>query len=97
MPEPVAQAHPVKRVDRGSAPLSCPHAPVEQAQRDVVRRVQVIEQVEMLEHEAQPTCPDPRQLDVGEGGDLFPADPHAAAGRSLQRPGHVQKGRLPRA
>jgi hypothetical protein len=70
---------------------------VEQAKRDVLHRVEVVEQMERLEDEAEAARPDPGQLGVGQARYLFPGDGDGAARRALQRARHVQQGRLARA
>ena len=95
--EPAAEPDPVERGDRGGPPPPGRHAPVEQAERHVLHRVQVVEQVELLEDEAEPAGAEPGQRGVGEPGDLLAADPDAAAGRPFQRARHVQQRGLARA
>ena len=56
------------------SPLGDPAAPVEQAVGDVVEHAEPVEQEELLEHEAQPPGPQPRQLFVGHGRGVLPGD-----------------------
>ena len=70
---------------------------VEQAERHVLHRVQVVEQVELLEDEAETAGAQPGHGGVGKAGDLLAADPHAAPRRPFQRARDVQQRCLARA
>jgi hypothetical protein len=56
----------------------------------------VVEQVELLEDEADPAGADRGEPGVGHPFDVLPADADPAAVRPLQGPGHVQQGALAR-
>ena len=71
-----------------------PPAPVEQAVGDVVEHAEAIEEEELLEHEAQAPGPQTRQLGVGHGRGVLPADADHPAGGPLQGAHYVQEGAL---
>src|SRR5262249_50237246 len=96
VPEPVAEPDPVKRRDRGGTTVAGPHAPAEQADRHRLHRVQLVEQVELLEDETAAARAQAGQFRVGQPGPLLAADPDAAAGWPFERSRHVQQRRLAR-
>jgi hypothetical protein len=91
----VPKADPVQRAAGGQPPPAHGAAAVQQAERDVVHRVQVIEQEELLEHEPQPVPAHRGQLGVGQRGHLAPGDPDHAAGRFSSVPRTCSRVDLP--
>ena len=94
--EPAGPARPGPGRDRRGPPVACPRAPVEQAERHVLHRVEMVEQVELLEDEAKAARADPGQLSVGQRW-IPPAPPIVTlprVGRSSV-PRHVQDVVLP--
>ena len=92
--EPVPEPHPLQRPDgrrRRRQPGAA--APVEQPERYIVYRVDGVEQVELLEHEAEPVPADRRQPASGQGSHVPRAgDPDRTAGGPFQGAEDVQQG-----
>ena len=93
----VAEPDAVERRGRRPAALAGGGAGVEQAVGDVLQRAVGLQQVELLEDEADATRPERRQVAVGGAGDVGPGDPHEPAGRPFQGAHDVQQRRLARA
>ena len=93
-----AEADPLERA-AAPAPGARPqrHAAVEQAGGHVVERGQPVEQVELLEHEADAPAPQRRQLAVARGAPTSCAgDAHRARRRPVERADEVEQRRLAR-
>ena len=69
----------------------------EQAVGDVLECAVGLDQVELLEDEADATRPERRQVALGGAGDVSPGDPHEPSGRPFQGSHDVQQRRLARA
>src|ERR1051325_7443282 len=69
---------------------------VAQRDVDVVEDVEVGDEVEALEDEADVLIADPRHLPVGEAADVLAVEMVRAAVKDVEQPGDVEEGRLPR-
>jgi hypothetical protein len=93
--QPVAEAD---RVDHRGQPflIGLPAGQVE-GKRDVLERGQGRDQVERLEHEADPVAAEVGQLLLRQGGQVDLTEQHLAVRRLVQPGETVQQRRLPRA
>src|SRR6185437_5097319 len=93
----VAEAELLETLQAGDACLPGGHAVQFERQRDVLRRGQPRQQVEILEHVADRAAPQPGPVVARHRAQLLAADPDLAAARLLQAPGDGQQGGLARA
>ena len=97
MPEPVPEADPLQGFLGGQPPLAGAAAAVEQAERHVAHRIEMVEEEELLEDEAEAVPAQRGQLSVGQAGHVLSGHPGHPGARSFQRPEDVQQGGLARA
>ena len=71
------------------------HPGVEQPAGDVLQRGQALDEVELLEHEADPPPAERGEPSVAEAADVVAVDAHGPRGRSLQGADDVDQRRLP--
>ena len=93
----LGQAEPLQRLERRGPGLAAGHPVQLERQRDVLRRGQPGQQVEVLEYVADHAPPQPRLGAAGHPADRLAGDEHVAAGRLLQGPGDGQQRALARA
>src|SRR5262249_56563440 len=67
---------------------------IQRAGRQVVRRGEAVEQVELLEHDAQPVGADTGDGVVGQRRDVGPVDVHGPAGGPVEGGHQVQQRRF---
>src|SRR5262245_15713149 len=80
-----------------SAALSRRHAAVQQRGGDVVARRQAVDEVELLEDEADPSGQQCRPPTTAERGDVVPVDVNIPGRGPVERADDVEKRRLSRA
>jgi hypothetical protein len=92
--EPMPESDRLQGRHREPSALSPAKAAVDQRQCHVVDRVGAGEQLERLEHEADPLVAQPCELAVVHAGHVAPGDPQGAAARSVQASQQVHEGGL---
>ena len=90
----MSEADALERLARPLAALCARKAGIQQAAGDVVDRGEAVEQVELLEDEADPARAQRRQLVVTRGRGVEAVDPHLARGRTIERAHDLQQRRL---
>ena len=88
------------RVERLGGPGQAPatrHAGVEEAVGDVLQRGQPLDEVELLEHEADASTAHGGEAAIAEAADVDAVDAHATGRRALQGADDVEQRRLARA
>ncbi len=92
---PLGEPDGVERLAGLAQPLATRDTGVQQAVGDVLQGGEPLDEVELLEHEADAPAPHGREPAVAEAADVAPVDADGAAGRSLQCADDVHQRRLP--
>ena len=94
MLDAVGKPHPLQRLQRHLPPLLHANALIDQRQLHVFQHVQVLDQVVLLEDEADLLVADAAQLPVAQLPDVHPVQQILAPCGDVQTAQHVHHGRL---
>ena len=92
--EPVAEADPLERGNRSPPSFGVPGRLVEQREGDVLDRSERVDEVELLEHEADLPATQLREPTVAVAGDVAPAQVDLAGRRAFETPDQLQQRAL---
>jgi hypothetical protein len=90
----MCQAYLLQRCRHAPASFRTGHTPVRQRDIHILRHVQVIDEIEILEHEPDSAAPAQRELLLGIPGDVLTHEPVGAFGGRVDQPQDVQQRRL---
>ncbi len=90
----IAQAHPLQSLLHPLSALAALDPAIDQGRLDVVGDAEVLDQVEVLEDEADGVVAQPRQAGFRNLGHLFAAEPVAARARPIEQAQDVEQGGL---
>ena len=94
---PVSEPDLLQRLGGSPAPTRRRATPVGQPERHVLQGVEPLDEVELLEHEADGPAPEARQLPVAQARRVVPGDADGARGGAVERADQVEQRALARA
>src|SRR5690606_930172 len=94
MLDPMREADTFQCRRHALAPFSTSHAAIQQRDLHVLPYIQVVDQIEALEHEADAPTAQLRELFLAETGHILAKEPVVAAVRAVEQPQDIEKRRL---
>ena len=91
----MGQTHPGEGSERSFTAFGRFHPSVQKRGLHVAERVEVRDEMELLEHETDTASADLRARGIGEGRDVDPVDHDASVGRGVETAEQTEQGRLP--